>query len=270
MTDMDDRTVTGRVLAVLDGVGAADTSVGLATLTRRVGLPKATVRRIADDLVTRRLLLRDGDGYRLGPRLADLGSRASRHDDLRRVAMPYLQDIYARSREIVWLSTFSGSSHTLVEAVFGPHRSTDMRRPWSSSVRGPGFAASAAGRILLADRPGLLDEVIAAGPPRMTPYSDTGRRFLASLRAARDSGVAVENEQCLLGYNCVAAAIRAADGSVGGVIGVVGRTGFAAERMSRPLLAAAAGIERGLDAEGVGLRSGGGRSFASAIAPAPR
>ncbi|MEV6984738.1 helix-turn-helix domain-containing protein [Sphaerisporangium sp. NPDC051017] len=74
---MDDRTVTGRAAAILDAVAAGD-PMTLAELTRAVGIPKPTVRRIAADLMSRRLLARCADGrYRLGVHLLELGVRAA-------------------------------------------------------------------------------------------------------------------------------------------------------------------------------------------------
>ncbi|MER7009684.1 hypothetical protein ABT297_42500 [Dactylosporangium sp. NPDC000555] len=58
--------------------------------------------------------------------------------------------------------------------------------------------------------------------------------------------MAVEQEQSTLGYNCIAAGIRDHRQHLVGVIGVAGRTGFAAHRLSRPLLAVAGEVERGL------------------------
>jgi len=83
--------------------------------------------------------------------------------------------------------------------------------------------------------------------PKATPYSLTTRaRVTAAVRAVRDDGFAIEHEQAMLGYNCVAAGVRDGGQRVIGVIGVVGRTTFAAQRLARPLRDAAADIERAL------------------------
>ncbi|HEX6356653.1 helix-turn-helix domain-containing protein [Actinophytocola sp.] len=94
---MDDHTVTGRILAVLDAVADHDGPISLAELTRAVAVPKPTVRRIAADLCARRMLRRcaDDGGYLLGPRVLELGMRAAAQLDLRQAATPYLQDLFA-------------------------------------------------------------------------------------------------------------------------------------------------------------------------------
>ncbi|WP_446219963.1 helix-turn-helix domain-containing protein [Micromonospora sp. IBHARD004] len=67
---MDDHTVTGRVMAVLEAVGALEEAATLAALTRHTGIPKPTVRRIAADLVARKILNRDATGYLWGSKTA--------------------------------------------------------------------------------------------------------------------------------------------------------------------------------------------------------
>src|SRR5882757_1619212 len=101
MGGMDDNTVAGRVVAVLDAVAELGGSVSLAALTRSTGIPKPTVRRIAADLVARHLLEHCENGYRLGQRLLELGMSAAEQHGLRNAAAPYLQDLFARTKEIV-------------------------------------------------------------------------------------------------------------------------------------------------------------------------
>jgi hypothetical protein len=51
--EMDDHTVVGRAVAILDCVASAASPLPLAALTRKTGIPKPTVRRIASDLTER-------------------------------------------------------------------------------------------------------------------------------------------------------------------------------------------------------------------------
>jgi DNA-binding IclR family transcriptional regulator len=86
---MDDHTVTGRVLAVLETVAAHDRPMSPAELTRAVAIPRPTVRRIATDLCGRRMLRQGVDGgYLLGP-----GMRAASQSGLRQAATPNMQDL---------------------------------------------------------------------------------------------------------------------------------------------------------------------------------
>ncbi|WP_433467394.1 IclR family transcriptional regulator [Spirillospora sp. CA-128828] len=245
---MDDRTVTGRVVAVLDAVAAHGRPVTLAELTREVGIPKPTVRRIAADLVARRMLQRRADGrYLLGPHLLDLGTRAAVQHGLLQAATPHVQDLFARTGEIVWVCQVGDSGVSLMTTAFGVNRASDMRHAsWPDDVRSAAFQASALGHVLLADRPGLLDGLRGRPPAPRTPHTTTSwPRFLAELQAVRDTAIAVEHQQSLLGFSCVATGLRRPDGSLIGCIGVTGRTGnLPTRRLTRPLLAAADDIGR--------------------------
>jgi DNA-binding IclR family transcriptional regulator len=245
---MDDHTVTGRVMAVLDAVADLADRASLAAVTRRVGIPKATVRRIAADLVARGMLAREESVYRLGPRLLELGIHAAARDQLRQAATPHVHELFARTGEIAWISAVTDTSHLLLQSAFGLNRAADMRRPWPTRIRSAGFLTTAAGLVLLADRPELTDDLRSRPLPRATPHTTrTWPRYMDAIQAVRDGGVATEHEQSALGYNCVAAGICGADGRVVGVLGVVGRADrLVAQRLTRPVLAAAADIERAL------------------------
>ncbi|QXJ20583.1 helix-turn-helix domain-containing protein [Actinomadura graeca] len=245
---MDDHTVAGRVVAVLDAVALHRDPVTLAELTREVGIPKPTVRRIAADLVARRMLQRCPDGrYRLGAHLLHLGTRAAVQHGLLQAATPYVQDLFARSGEIVWVCTANDTAVTFMASAFGANRAPDVRRStWPRDLGSAALQSSALGRVLLAERPGLLETLRGRPPAPQTPHAVTSwPRFLAGIKAVRDTAVAVEHQQCALGFSCVATALRGPDGSLIGCIGITGHTGsLPAERLGRPLLAAARDIGR--------------------------
>jgi DNA-binding IclR family transcriptional regulator len=83
------------------------------------------VRRIAADLVSRRMLERCDDGrYRLGSRLLGLGIHAMAQQGLLRAVTPHVQDLFARTREVVWVVAVTGSRIALLESAFGANRAT--------------------------------------------------------------------------------------------------------------------------------------------------
>lgn len=244
---MDDHTVTGRVLAILDAVSSHQVPVPLAELTRRTGIPKPTVRRIAEDLTARGVLERDTDGYRLGGRIVDLGARAAVQHGLRYAAIPYVQDLFARTGEIAWICALVGDSIALVDHAFGRNRAEELRRgSWPLDHHNAVFASTAAGRVMLAERPDLVDELNARPIAPLTPYTVTPWPMLrAALGVVRDTGVAVEHDQCRIGFSCLAAGIRGTDGSLLGIIGLTGRSGrLPTARLTPALLAASSDIAR--------------------------
>lgn len=64
-------TVTGRVLAILDALGAGDpVGLSLVEISRRAELPLSTTFRLVKELVEARAVARDDQlRYRIGPRL---------------------------------------------------------------------------------------------------------------------------------------------------------------------------------------------------------
>ena len=244
---MDDHTVTGRIVAVLDAVAGLAEAATLAALTRSTGIPKPTVRRIAVDLVARGFLKRCGDTYRLGPHLLELGVRAAEQQGLRRAAAPYLQDLFARTREVVWVGALSETAFTVVDCAFGANRTDDLHgHQWPTVIRSGAFLATAAGRVLLAERPELVGHLRSRPLPPATRYTITSwPRIDAALDTVRGTGVAIEQEQATLGYSCITVGLRGPDGGLIGVLGITGRTGsFAAERLTRPMRTTAGEIAR--------------------------
>lgn len=68
-------TVTGRVLAILDALGAGDpVGLSLVEISRRADPPLSTTFRLVKELVEARAVARDDQlRYRIGPRLRVLG-----------------------------------------------------------------------------------------------------------------------------------------------------------------------------------------------------
>jgi DNA-binding IclR family transcriptional regulator len=96
----------------------------------------------------------------------------------------------------------------------------------------------AAGRLLAAHEPELADHILATGWKPLTRYSVTDRqRMRELLREARDTGLARESEQTLLGWTCLAAAVRDSSGRLIGAVGVSGRGSNIDARGVRPTMA---------------------------------
>ena len=100
---LDDHTVIGRALAVIEAVIACGSTATLADLARLTGIPKPTALRIASDLVQRRLLRRNPNGYSLGPELSRLGETASLQREFDRY-IPVLEVGHAAHGGVAWLT----------------------------------------------------------------------------------------------------------------------------------------------------------------------
>jgi IclR family transcriptional regulator, acetate operon repressor len=208
--DSDDRSVLGRVLSILDVVAQDAGEVGLSELARRTGLKKPTVHRLATEMVRYRLLDRGAYGYRLGFHLFELGHRVQVSRALRDIALPFMEDLYEISHEIVQLAVLDGADVVCLEKLTG-HRSYEA--PAWVGGRQPAHC-TALGKAILSRSPEVVVErVIAAGLPRRTHRSVTDpAAFRAELARVRDEGVAFDMEEGVREISCVAAPVCNSEG----------------------------------------------------------
>src|SRR5881398_1026141 len=85
------RSVTSKVVSILNAFSPVHPELSLGELARRAGLPVSTTYRLASELVDWGGLERaDGSGYRIGLRLWEIGSLAPRGRTVRDVALPIM------------------------------------------------------------------------------------------------------------------------------------------------------------------------------------
>ncbi len=218
-------TVLGKAVAILRAFGADDRLLPLAELVRRTGMPKATVHRVAAELVQHRLLEKTPHGYRLAGGLFELGMRAATERTLLEVAMPFLQDLYERTHETVHLGVRDGREVVYV-AKIGGHR--QARSPSRAGGRMP-MHCTALGKVLLAHADPSVQASVLGGPlERRTPHTVVAPGLLEQqLARILDTGVGFEREESTPGLLCVAAPVLDTDGSSAlaaiSVTGPVGR-----------------------------------------------
>lgn len=235
-------SVLGRAVALLRAFGPEEPVLTLAELARRTAIPKATVHRMAADLVELRLLDKVEGGYRLSGGLFELGLRASAERSLLELAMPFLQDLYERTHETVHLGVAEGREVVYV-AKIGGHR--QVAAPSRTGGRMP-MHCTAIGKVLLAHADPATQHAVLTGPlERRTPHTVVAPGMLRrQLDAVLEQGVAFEQEESTVGLRCVAAPVldvsgRAALAAIS-VTGPVGR--FRPEQHVAAVRAAATGL----------------------------
>lgn len=239
-------TVTGRVAAVLNAFGTSHTALTLSELARHTGLPLTTVHRLTGELTRHGLLERDDvQRYRIGLRLWEIASAASRAVDLRNAALPVLQDLYAATRENVQLAVLDGSQAVYLERLSGPDSVHVVTRAGS---RLP-VHASGVGLVLLAYAPAeVQDEVLAAPLARFTRHTITDpRRLRRMLADVRRDGYVISDRQIETISVSVGAPVRDRTRRVVAAVSVVAASnGHDPRTFVRPVVAAGAAISRRL------------------------
>ena len=163
---MDDHTVVGRAVAILDCVASAVNPLSLAALTRLTGIPKPTVRRIANDLTERGMLALTSDGYVAGSRLINQGVHSAHHRGTSVIAQPYVQDLHLQTRgEFAWFATMDRGDLTMTASAFGRSHVAAMRGSIfpSLSPLGSSKVVLAAGRLQTAHQPEVADRILDDG-----------------------------------------------------------------------------------------------------------
>jgi IclR family acetate operon transcriptional repressor len=251
--EQENTSVLGRAFCLLDAFVPDGREMGLSELAQRTKLAKATVHRLANQLIELGVLERSGQRYRPGLHLFELGAMATRQRRLRDVALPFMEDLYEATHETVHLGVVDRTEVVYLEKIVGPRGS-----PVATHVgtRKPLYCTGIGKAILAFGDPLLLEAVCSQSMERRTPYTLATRSSLAEeLEQIRKEGVAYDREEYNLGTACVAAPIADRDGQVIAAISLTGPTGrFIPSRYAPAVRTAALALSRALAAP---LRSTG-------------
>jgi len=231
---------------LLEAFGPDGRELGLAELARRAKLPKATTFRLTSQLVGLGALERNGDAYRLGLRLFELGATVARQRRLRDAALPFMEDLYEATHETIHLGVLAGLDVLYIEKIAG-RRGSAVRT--QVGTRKPLYCTALGKAILSHADPSLLEAVVDAGISRHSPHTLTSPHRLAEeLSIAATDGVAYDREEYRLGTTCVASPLLDRGRLAVGALSVTGLTGrFYPERAAAAVRTAALGLSRALD-----------------------
>lgn len=228
----DCRSTLGRADLILGAFDFAHPTLSLPGIAARARLPRTSVRRTVEKLVELRWLERSGDRFAIGSKVFEVGGLSPVQNRLRATALPYLEDLYETTREIVHLGVLSGGQVLYVEKLAGHRPATRLTRVGG---RMPAHC-TAIGKVLAAySGPGAEATLRRAGlPPRTRATITSGTRLEIELRMIRGEGVGFDREECEPGLMCVAAPIRCTAGGPPAAISVTA----AADRMRLSRVAA--------------------------------
>ncbi len=201
--------VLDRALAILDALAQLREDASLAEVAAAVKLHKSSVHRLLMSLERHRLVDRDPQSgkFRLGMRLFDLGTLAVARFNVRDRGRPHLERLMYNSHETVHLCVLDNGEMLYVDKI-EPDRAVRL----SSTIGHRNNAhCTAVGKAMLA----LLTEAeVDAILQQRGMQRCTGRTLVtpaelkADLRAIRERGYAVDDEEHEEGVRCVAAAVR--------------------------------------------------------------
>lgn len=233
-----------KAVAVLDSYPPDGGAFRLTDIAARTGLAKTTAFRLCSDLVRLGLLDRDGDGYRLGGKLFELGSLVPRRLHLRETALPFLQDLFEATHETVHLGIREGREVVYVERIHG-HGAVSL--PSRIGGRLP-LTCTGVGKALLAfagDE--LIEDVLGRPLPGLTPHSLTDpARLRTAVEQIQVSGLAYEEQEAALGVCCIASPVFDGPAAVAALSVAVPRARFRPARLAPAVRTAALALSRAL------------------------
>jgi DNA-binding IclR family transcriptional regulator len=178
-----------------------------------IDAPRSTTYRYIRVLRNKGFLEKSATGgYRLGPRLLQLGRIARSRLDISDIALPVMEDIARQTRETILLTRLFGDSAVCVERIEGPQT---VRISFEIGQVQP-LHGGASSKILLAfvdeDR---WDEYLTSGLERFTEYTITEPEALKEqLREIRRQGYCDSESEVDLGARAVAVPIKDTRGRV--------------------------------------------------------
>ena len=181
--DDADSSIIGRTFHIL-GSFRDDFVMGVSELSRRTGLPRTTVHRIANQLVDVGALSRVGTKFRIGPSLFELGN-LHYPQRLRDKLQPLLDDLQRLTDGNVSLLELVGSDVIVIAASLGQ--------------RFPAHAC-AGGQVLLANDRRYIPRLTSVTADTIVDRTKLRRRLI-DIRAA---GLGIEHGEAELGWSTIA------------------------------------------------------------------
>jgi IclR family acetate operon transcriptional repressor len=184
-------------------------------LARASGLHKSVTARLMATMALDGFVVQDPvtKAYRIGPQAFAVGSAYEPLTVLDRVARATMEELTARCGHASYLGVPAGRHYVFLVAV----ESIRSIRVSIEVGESRSYHTGAIGKVLLAD---LDDERIAelVGPdplPAMTPRSITVRaELLAEIEEVRETGVAFNREESILGASSIGVPIQDGDGDI--------------------------------------------------------
>jgi DNA-binding IclR family transcriptional regulator len=205
-------------LAVLEAFSATPRQLlGVTEISEIVGLHKSTVSRMLAGLTEAGYVQRDLDSgrYRLGLGMIGLAGPMLSELDVRRAALPHLEEITRSTGETAALAVWNGSTAIVVEQVASPHQ---VKHSANIGTRYGKFASSSV-RVFLAELPAAeVDRLLSTGAVEREGYAGPEDPAYRHLEAVREAGVAVNDGETTFEEYGVSAPVRDYRGKVVGCI----------------------------------------------------
>src|SRR5881628_2549725 len=231
-----------RATAILKALASGPRRLGVSELADRLGLARPTVHGLLQTLQAHGFVEQDAysEKYQLGYSYLDL-------NELRARSIGHADHLASRTRAAVRVGVMHGSSIVVVHHVFRPDAAFGILEV---GLQLP-LHASALGKAVLAFSPAqIVEDLLAEALPRLTKQTLGEANLRQELQVIRDSGIATERDEAVLGESSAAAPIFDHGGHAVGAIGIVDATDRIFPRgLARGIAAAVGEAARGISRE---------------------
>lgn len=195
-------------LAVLEAFSVAKRSLlGVTEISELVGLHKSTVSRMLTGLTDAGYVQRDDETgrYRLGLGMIGLAGPLLAELDVRRAALPHLEELTEATGETAAIAVWNGTNAIVVEQTASPHQ---VKHSAAIGTRYNKFASSSV-RVFLAELPTEeTDRLLAGRTVVRDGYRGLEDPAHEELAAVRDHGFAVNDGETTFEEYGVSAPVR--------------------------------------------------------------
>jgi len=198
-----------RVLHLLEIMAEEKGEMELKDLSKKTHINTTTLYRLLQTLQSRGFVAQNPytGRYRLGLKLLELGHAVVEQIELRRIALPFLEELTEKTGETANLVVLDEGEAVYIEKVESP---ASLRMFHRIGKQAPAHATGV-GKVLLAALPSeKVTEIIKSKDLcKLTENTITSPENLQKeLEKIRKNGFAIDNEECEVGAKCMAAPIR--------------------------------------------------------------
>ena len=226
--DSDDRQRVGvqslgRAFAILEEIARHREGIGLADLSKRVGLHNSTTFHLVKTLVSLGYVRqeRESKRYRVGRPLFALAASSLDEIEMVNLATPILEDLARETGESSHFAVRMGDAVVVIARTSGPgaFQLTDR-----VGVVRPAHCTALGKVILAALRPEQLERLLerVALVPSTEKSITEATALLSEIEEVRRSGIAFDDGEFNIEVRCVAVPVKDFTGQVIGALGISG------------------------------------------------
>jgi DNA-binding IclR family transcriptional regulator len=196
--------------------------LGVTEISDRLGIAKATVHGLLRTLEQQELIEQEPESgkYRLGAAMLQLGNSFLDNHELRARSLMWAGSLATRVGEAVRVGVMNGDTVLIVHHVFRPDNSLQILEVGASI---PWHACALGKAVVACTSPARRTALLGAGLSPLTGRTMTEPSILrTALEGIAAAGVAVEDQEAVVGEAEIAAPVFDHRGDPAGAIGVVG------------------------------------------------